>query len=315
MKRLRFYTIEIGLIAVLISAISYFGYLGYGLLRPSLVTEPFSGDQALKYAAKQMEFGDRIVGSKGSTQTGDWLVDQLRSFGWDVVIQPYLVSDSVSARNIIAIRGGKQSGDPVAILSTHYDTRLYADLDPNQRNHIQSTPGANAGASGVAVLLELARTLDVPGTGHTVCLAFFDAEDNGGLPGWDYAIGSAYFTQRLDTDIARCGAPQVSVYLDMVGATDQHFYAADTSNPRLAAAIWKVAKDLGYGFWFSNNRAKANVDAHDRFQQINVPAMTITGANYSFRYTQADTLDKLNPLSLERVGRTLKAWLERGAPF
>ena len=108
--RIRMYSIEIALVVILASAVGYFAYLGYGLLSPSLVAEPFSGEQAMSYVTKQMEFGERITGTDGNVRMGDWLVDELRTQGWDVLIQPFTVGDSVAARNIIAIRSTGEAG-------------------------------------------------------------------------------------------------------------------------------------------------------------------------------------------------------------
>lgn len=97
----------------------------------------------------------------------------------------------VKARNII----GKQGRGPIAILGAHYDTRRQADNDPAQRT--QPVMGADDGASGVAVLLELARTLDVLKTQREIWLAFFDTEDDGRLDGWDWIIGSTRLADSL----------------------------------------------------------------------------------------------------------------------
>jgi Zn-dependent M28 family amino/carboxypeptidase len=309
------YTIEIALVVVLASAVGYFAYLGYGLLSPSLVAEPFSGEQAMSYVTKQIEFGERSTGSASNVRMGDWLVDELRTQGWDVLIQPFTVGNSVAARNIIAIRSTGEAGRPVAILGTHYDTRLYADLDPNPADRIQPAIGANVGASGVAVLLELARTLDVPATGHTVCLLFLDAEDNVDLPGWQDALGSAYFLQRVNNDVVRCRNARFAVMMDMVGASEQRIFADADSTGTVVAALWQVAEELGYNAWFSGEEANAPSRGHLLFQETGTPAIAIGGYDYPHRYTLADTPNKLSVAALERVGRTLKSWLERRAPF
>src|SRR5688572_19742910 len=166
MARLRLYSIELILVFVLGAAVSYFGFLGYGLLTPAFVVEPFSGDRALSYVEKQLEFGDRSSGSPSNIRTGDWLIEELRLLGWDVVVQPFVAPNDIPARNIIAIRSVTPTPARTGMLVTHYDTRMFADRDADPDNHIQPTTGANAGASGAAVLLELARTLDVAATGH-----------------------------------------------------------------------------------------------------------------------------------------------------
>ena len=199
MYRLRIYRIEISLVGLLALSVGFFGYLGYGLLPSDPAKEEFSGQRAMTYLTKQMSFGNRITGSESSQEMTNWLVGELSQMGWDIVIQPYMVPndgpDEVMARNIIAIKSGEEEVEeeaeverirPVALLSTHYDTRLFADADPDVDNHEKPVPGANDGGSGAAVLLELARTLDVDSSGHTVCLVFFDASDNGEIEGWDW---------------------------------------------------------------------------------------------------------------------------------
>ncbi|MCB0053780.1 MAG: hypothetical protein KDE24_30020, partial [Caldilinea sp.] len=88
MQRFRSYIIELLLIGTLLASVAFFGYLGYGLLRPDVVNEPFSGEKALASVNRQLAFGPRITGTDASLQTGDWLIEQLRLLGWDVVIQP-----------------------------------------------------------------------------------------------------------------------------------------------------------------------------------------------------------------------------------
>lgn len=315
MVRLRLYSVELLLVLVLAGAVAYFAFLGYGLLTPAFVVEPFSGDRALTYAAQQLEFGERATGSPNNIRMGDWLIEELRLLGWDVVVQPFTAGQNTPARNIIAIRSSSPAPSRAAMLVTHYDTRLAADRDPDPANHDDPAIGANAGASGTAVLLELARTLDVATTGHTICLVFLDAEENDGVEGWQPAMGSRQLVQRLDADIPRCRSPRFGIYLDMVGGQNQRLFAESTSYPPLTKAVWGVAVELGYGSSFVNEPTWSTTDAHSRLREIDIPAITMADYSYPHRDTLADTLDQLSAQTLERVGMTLKTWLERGAPF
>ena len=315
MVRLRLYSIELLLVGLLLVAVGYFGILGYGLLTPAFVIEPFSGERALQYAQQQMEFGDRSTGTPNNIRMGDWLVEELRLLGWDVVIQPFTTPNNTPARNIIAIRSAEPAPARAAMLITRYDTRLFADRDPDPANQIQAAPGANAGASGPALLLELARTLDVIATGHTVCLVFLDAEGNGGLQGWEPMLGSRQMIARLDSDIPRCRTPRFALYLDMVGSQNQRFFVESSSYSPLVRAIWETAAELGYGNWFINEPTWSADDAHSLFRKLDVPAATLAEYNYPHRDTLSDTLEQLSVESFNRVGQTLKTWLERGAPY
>lgn len=315
MARLRHYSIELLLVFVLAAAVSYFGFLGYGLLTPAFVVEPFSGDRALGYVEKQLEFGDRSTGSPSNIRMGDWLIEELRLLGWDVVVQPFVAPNDLPARNIIAIRSSSPTPARTGMLLTHYDTRMFADRDADPDNHIQPTMGANAGGSGTAALLELARTLDVANTGHTICLVFLDAESNGDIEGWEGTLGSTQLVQRLDADIPRCRAPRFGIYLDMVGGQNQRIFAETTSYPLLTKSVWAVAAELGHGTAFINEPTWTATDAHSRLREIEVPAITISDYSYPHRATMQDTFLQLSAEALGQVGATLKTWLERGAPF
>ena len=315
MRRLRYYSVEILLILLLGAAVGYFGYLGYGLLAPSYALEPFSGERAKFYVDQQAAFGARPTGSASSVRSGDWLVEELLLLGWDVVKQPFTTYDGTSARNIIAIRGEGPSAGPVTMLSTHYDTRLYADKDPDESSRIEPTLGANAGASGPGVLLELARSLEAPAAGQTVCLVLLDAEENGGLEGWDYALGSAYFVQRLNEDVPRCSSPRVVVYLDMVGGAKGRLAAISLETPALEEALEQTAERIGYTGAFTGPTIRDDVDALTRFTEAGLPAVMIAAFDYDYRHTLSDTTDKVTSSALQRTGDILKAWLERGAPF
>lgn len=309
MKTLREYSIEITLILALAASIGFFGYLGYGLVE-SEGDVTFSGESALGHVEKQLAFGPRITGTAAHKKMGDWLIQELSAAGWDVFIQPFEVADGIEARNIIALRGQ----GPVAVLGAHYDTRMLADEDPDPALRDAPVPGANDGASGVAVLLELARTLNTNATDHTVCMVFFDAEDNGRIPGWDWILGSQYFVSKLE-GLPQCNPPEFAVVVDMVGDADQQIYRERNSTPPLTTAIWTIAENLGYDEWFIDESRYRMIDDHTPFLEAEIPAVDVIDFDYPYWHTTDDTLDKVSADSLARVGRTLEVWLEMGAPF
>ena len=318
----RSYSVELALVSALALAVLFFGYLAVGLFPRDAADEDFAGSRALESAGRQMAFGARATATQSNLEMGGWLIEQLTGAGWDVVIQQFSAGQVVNGRNLIAIRTPEQppaatapTSFPVGILTTHYDTRLAADGDPNPDNQTSPAPGANNGASGVAVLLELARTLDVNATGHTICLAFFDGDANDGLPGWQGRLGSSHFARTVAQDVQRCAAPTFVVALDQAGGDDARFRRNPDSDPALSAAVWAQADSLGYGDTFLAEDAPTTVNAHTPFQESGVPTALITDVGYVAGATLADTMDRLSEQTLLRVGRTLEAWLERGAQF
>ncbi|MBS3751309.1 MAG: M28 family peptidase, partial [Anaerolineales bacterium] len=156
-----------------------------GDLVPARIRPDFNENRAYQDIKIQLSFGSRAVETPGHEQEVRWIITNLKESGWEVELQMGEMMGN-PVQNVIAYR--QQDGDHI-LLGAHYDTRLYADQDPDPELRKEPVPGANDGASGVAVLLELARVLpkemDIP-----VRLVFFDAEDNGDIPGWDWILGS-----------------------------------------------------------------------------------------------------------------------------
>jgi len=257
----------------------------------------FDGDAAFASAEQQMHFGARVPGSEAHVQTGEWIAAQLESTGWSVEIESFDYR-GVALRNIVG-RSGDSAAGPI-LLGAHYDTRPKADRD--LVNPSAPVPGANDGASGVAVLLELARTLPAQLSGQEVWLVFFDGEDSGGLDGWDWSAGSAAFAASLQE------TPQAVVVVDMVGDSDLRLPREGNSDPWLAGQIWSVARQQG-ATAFSDDVGPSIVDDHIPFLNLVIPAVDIIDIDYPYWHTTADTLDKISPASLEQVGRVLEAWV------
>ena len=262
----------------------------------------FSGQRAYTHITAQMRLGPRVTGSPANLAEGDYIANQLKPLGWAVEFQTFTYQGT-AARNIIA-RANVGQG-PVIILGAHYDSRRRADQDPTHPT--DPVPGANDGASGVAVLLELGRTLDLHRLPHEIWLAFFDAEDNGGLDGWEWIVGSTYMAGHLTV------RPQAMILLDMVGDADQQFYFDSNSDRDLSTRVWAAAAQLGYEKQFIPVARWSMTDDHLPFVQRGIPALDIIDFDYPYWHTTADTADKVSAASLERIGRTLKAFLETQA--
>jgi len=158
----------------------------------------FDGQRAYRDVQYQVDLGPRTPGSKAHENIVIWIQSELKNAGWQTrVAEANLWGHPL--KNIIAKREEQIDLEkPFLILGAHYDSRLHADQDPDPAKRLQPVPGANDGASGVAVLLELARILP-PDLPRTVQLVFFDAEDNGNIEGWDWILGSQSFVENLDS--------------------------------------------------------------------------------------------------------------------
>jgi Zn-dependent M28 family amino/carboxypeptidase len=258
----------------------------------------FSGEEAYRQAAAQTAFGPRPTGTEPGWATGDYIIERLEELGWKTEAQ-ITEFRGVKLRNIV----GRAGTGPVIIVGAHYDTRPHADLDPV--NPDQWILGANDGASGAAVLLELARVLDKAALDNEVWLTFFDAEDRGDLDGWPFSVGASYMAENLTV------TPQAVIVLDMVGDRDQQFYFERNSDPDLLADLWEIAADLGYQDQFIRQVKWSIIDDHAPFAALGLPAVDVIDFDYPAWHTSGDTLDQISAESLERIGRVMEVYLER----
>ena len=257
----------------------------------------FSGKRAFKHVQAQCEIGPRAPGSEALRATGKYIIRNLRDLGWEVRTQDF-EKDGIGLRNIIGIKGE----GPVVMLGAHYDTRPFADREPS--DYKPPVMGANDGASGVAVLLELARALDVDAVQQQVWLVFFDAEDSGDIGEWGWSIGAWHLASSLTI------RPAYVIIVDMVGDADQQLYWEWSSTRWLQEKVWEVADDLGYGSVFIPQYKHSIIDDHIPFLRYDIPAIDIIDFDYPYWHTSHDTEDKISAESLERVGRVVETLLE-----
>ena len=264
---------------------------------PTPASVRFDGQRAYADVETQVAFGPRIPGSEGHAKVQEWMRAELESAGWIVEVQK---SESMGhpIQNILAKRGDIP---PEIILGAHYDSRIFADRDPDPVNRIQPVPGANDGASGVAVLLEMARVL--PEDSVPTWLVFFDAEDNGQFEGWDWILGSREFVKNNPVQ------PKAVVIVDMVGDADLNIYKERNSNPALTNEIWDVAKGLGFENIFIPEYKFSMLDDHTPFLEAGIPAVDIIDFDYPYWHTVQDAVDKVSPESLQAVGETVRTWI------
>jgi len=298
---------------ILLAATVVFIPLAFYLVGPALAPdEPgvFDGARAMQDVEHQVSLGPRLPGKPAHDQAVTWMVAELNEAGWETEVQES-VFQGHPIRNVVARRG---EGRPWVVLGAHYDSRMYADQDDDPANHATPVPGANDGASGVAVLLELARVLpkdlEAASWAGEVWLVFFDAEDNGNIDGWDWILGSQAFVNEL-LEQPEPDLPDMAVIVDMIGDADLNIYKEHNSNRELTEEIWAVAAGLGYSQQFISSYKYRILDDHLPFVRAGVRAVDLIDFDYPYWHTLQDTPDKVSPASLEAVGQTLLAWLTK----
>ena len=259
----------------------------------------FNADRAFSYLQKQCEFGPRNPGTLAHKKARDYLLNELKGLADEVVQQPF-TAKGIAMTNILA-RFSAGNGSPI-LLCAHWDTRPFADKDPNPKNRQQPILGANDGASGVAVLLELAHSFKQNPPPSEVIVALFDGEDYGRELG-DMFLGSTYFSLHREGWDANFG-----ILLDMVGDKNLRIpmerYSWQTS-PDLMGALWNRAIDLGLGEFFPKKIGAAVMDDHIPLIRSGLPTINLIDFDYPYWHTIDDTIDKCDADSLEIVGRLL----------
>jgi len=276
----------------------------------SQAAPPFDGQQALRWVEHQVAAGPRIPGTAPHRVVGDWLLAELRRRADTVEVQAFThvtgAGDTLPLRNFIA-RFRPRDRDRVLFL-THWDSKPHADQDPDPAKRTLPVPGANDGASGVAVLLGVADQLKRVPPSLGVDLLFVDGEDYGTFEGDapDNLLGSRYFAGHLPPGYR----PLYAVLLDMVGDRDQAFpqegYSAERA-PEVVDRVWQAAEDIGLGRVFRPVRGIALTDDHIPLLAAGIRAADVIDFDYAFWHTTADTPDKVSAQSLANVGKVVLA--------
>jgi glutaminyl-peptide cyclotransferase len=272
----------------------------------SHITQSFDGDRAYQDVEFQLSLGPRFPETDGHRQIIEWIAAELSEAGWEVEIQTGNMLEH-EIFNVVGKRGrGEGSKNPWIIIGAHYDTRIYADQDLDPEKRMLPVTGANDGATGVAVLLGLARILP-DDLEKDIWLVFFDSEDNGNIPGWDWILGSRTFVQSLQ------GKPDKAIIVDMIGDAELDIYMELGSDPEISAELWAVAAKLGYP-QFKPMTKYHILDDHVPFLEAGIRAVDIIDFDYPHWHTTEDTIDKVSAESLEAVGETLRVWLLNSNP-
>ncbi len=262
------------------------------------------GQLAMEMVRYQQNLGPRTPDSEGHREIIKWIDSMLEDAGCRIDTQNETIDD-IPVTNLIGKKGKGESGTFI-LLGAHYDTRIYADHDPDPSKRTLPVPGANDGASGVAVLLALAHEIpdDYPGE---IWFVFFDAEDNGEIGSYRWGMGAEAFVNGYLTRSSQ--EVDAVIIVDMIGDSDLGIYYEQNSDEVVKHAIWKTAADLGYQNYFISKPKYRMMDDHIPFLQKGYHAVDIIDFDYPYWHTTKDTLDKVSAESLGIVVSTLSSYL------
>lgn len=283
----------------------------------------FCSDSAYQYCQAQCEFGPRTMNSKAHDDCEKWIISKFESFGMQVTPQKAVLKGydgtSLNSTNIIASYRPDLS-DRV-LLCAHWDSRPWADNDPSEANWKTPVMAANDGASGVAVMLEIARLLSKDTLQLGVDFICFDAED-WGVPQWNednfdsdsWALGAQYWSTNLHKKGYRA---RFGILLDMVGGQGAQFYKETMSVQyanHIVEKVWRAAQVVGYGSMFPSQQGTGVTDDHISVNtKAKIPTIDIIPyypncEQSSFGptwHTVNDDMEHIDKNTLQAVGQTL----------
>ena len=291
----------------------------------------FNADSAFMYCSRQCDFGPRAMNTKAHDDCRDWIAGEFRRHGMEVTLQQASLKGydgtMLSSSNIIArfTPRGASADMPRLLLCAHYDTRPWADNDADDENHRKPVMGANDGASGVGVMLEVARLLSLADSARmAVDFVCFDAEDYG-TPQWfegesqvsdPWALGAQHWAIEY---AAGCYPVKITcgILLDMVGGEGAKFYQEGMSMELagdLTSRVWQAAEAAGVGVFFPKSMGGYVTDDHVPVNNIaGIPCTDIIPyykdcPQSSFGptwHTVDDTMDHISRETLRAAGQAV----------
>jgi hypothetical protein len=283
-----------------------------------VVIPQFNADSAYNYVAKQLEFGPRVPGSEAHKQCAEWLIDFFNEKADTVYVQDFRTrlynGNGIDGKNIIA--AFNPEAKKRILLAAHWDSRPFADHDPDEKNWNTPIDGANDGASGVGVLMEIARLMKETPTNVGVDIILFDLEDYGApyylnlMTNDDWALGSQYWSKNPHIYNYRA---YFGILLDMVGAPNAKFpkeYYSQQFAPALSNDVWRIAREIGYSDYFTNelghpiNDDHIYVNVHARIPMIDIIHLENNSESsfYPYWHTVKDNIEQIDPKTLGMVG-------------
>lgn len=283
-----------------------------------VVIPDFNADSAYNYVKKQLEFGPRVPGSEAHKQCAEWFIDFFNDKADTVYVQDFRTrlynGNGIDGKNIIA--AFNPEAKKRILLAAHWDSRPFADHDPDEKNWNTPIDGANDGASGVGVLMEIARLMKETPTNVGVDIILFDLEDYGApyylnlMTNDDWALGSQYWAKNPHIYNYRA---YFGILLDMVGAPNAKFpkeYYSQQFAPALSNDVWRIAREIGYSDYFTNelghpiNDDHIYVNVHARIPMIDIIHLENNSESsfYPYWHTVKDNIEQIDPKTLGMVG-------------
>ena len=282
----------------------------------------FNADSAYIYLQEQCDFGPRTMNSTAHDKCEKWIIQKFEQYGCKVTTQKATLNgyDGTPLRSTNIIASYNPEATTRIMFCAHWDCRPWADNDPDSTNWHKPIVAANDAASGVGVMIELARILKGSGLELGVDFICFDAEDygtpqwfEGEDPGDTWALGAQYFANNLPEGYA----PRYGILLDMVGGVGAKFYREGMSMqyaPAIVKKVWNAARQVGYGSYFPKDDGGMITDDHIPVNQTaNIPCIDVIPyypdcAQSSFGptwHTIADNMDNIDKNTLKAVGQTM----------
>jgi glutaminyl-peptide cyclotransferase len=302
--------------------------------KPKVIVPEFSSDSAFQFVKKQIDFGPRVPNSTAHVACGDWFTNMFKQYGAEVIEQRFTVKafdgTVLNSRNIIASFSPEKKSR--ILLCAHWDTRPFGDKDADKAKWSKAIDGANDGASGVGVALEIARQMHNTASNVGVDIILFDSEDYGTPEFADeskkdvlndqfitsWCLGSQYYGLNKHVNGYN---PRFGILLDMVGAGDAQFNKEKYSNENAGDVInlvWSAASKLGYEAYFTDNEVEGVIDDHVMLGRSGIRcidiidtrpqtmAMGLGGYVFgSYHHTHKDNLSIIDKNTLKAVGQTL----------
>ena len=289
--------------------------------RPKVIIPSFNKDSAYAYIASQLSFGPRVPGTPAHEKCAGYITGRLKSWCTDVTVQKCRMAayngKMLEGKNIIA--SWKPELKNRILLCSHWESRPWADQDPDPKNRRKPVDAANDGASGVGVLMELARQFSLKEPAIGIDIVLFDLEDYGppqdestGADKW-WGLGSQYWAQNPHKQgySARYG-----ILLDMVGASNATFLLEGFSQQNagdIQQKIWDIANRIGYSSYFLYEKGGLVTDDHVFIMKyMNIPVVDLIHLDrdsesgfYHTWHTTHDVLSTIDPATLQAVGQTL----------